>query len=157
MRPEDLDEWGVFTLIRPDDPKLSMAFVANKIKITGVSGQLEDLFIDFIGAYFDQMPHDDWENDEIGTGLIIGRDGTHKINGTSDEAKTKCMKHCVKKGEIQGAYAGIRKTDENKYKCICLDRTMKDFVGMIQDPPFNPRDTLKTHPEGVNPFFFYKT
>ena len=156
VKSEDLDEWGVYTMIRPDNQDISMAFVANKIKLTGISGQIEDLFVDFIGAYVDNMPNDDWANDDIGTALIINNDGYKTIEKGSAESKTECIESCKYRGEIKGAYAGIRKIDENKYKCICLDRTMKGVVGMLKDPPFDPLNSLKTQPEGVNPFFIYK-
>ena len=142
-------------LKRPDDETILMSFLANKIKITGISGQLEDLLIDFIGTNMDQMPNDDWDNDDIGTALVLGKDGWSELNNkTGSESKTECIKRCKYSGEIKAAYAGIRKIDENKYKCICLDRSLTGVAGMLND--FDPINNLKTQPENVNPFFIYK-
>lgn len=133
-----------------------MAFVANRIKLTGISGQTEDLFVDFIGTSLDLMPYDDWENDEIGTALIVNKDGNMFINNNTDIAKGLCIHHCTKKGEIHGAYSGIRLVDTNKYRCICLDRSLSGLVGMIKSPSKDPRTSVKDHPAGLNPFFLYK-
>ena len=88
---------------------------------------------------------------------MINQDGSSTImdtNGDGQESKLECIKRCKAAGEIKGAYAGIRRLEANKFKCICLDRSMTGVVGILSD--FNAVNEVKTHPNGVNPFYIYK-
>ena len=51
IHPSELDAYGLYFFKNPMDPSKPLLFGLNYIKIKGISGQIEDLYLDLIGSY----------------------------------------------------------------------------------------------------------
>ena len=154
VRPEDLNEFGIFPLMHPTNTSLDIGFVATKLKLSGVSGQLEDTFVDFIGTQVDDMPYDGWKYNQRVYNVLVDDVGT-QINQNGATSLRSCRLKCEELGHFKASFWGIRKISTNKYGCICMDRMMTGLKGGLKDAWGDPlKGPLNHYPSQL---YSYKT